>query len=1218
RQTITNPDDPTASPFGWHDTNGAPGAEFTTTQGNNVHAYTDVDGNNSPDPGSSPSGGASLTFAPGLDLTMAPSTYRPAAVVNLFYWNNIIHDVMVQYGFDEAAGNFQETNYSGLGAGSDYVFAEAQNAGNCNANFATPADGSNPRMQMFTCDLGSPSTDSDHDNGVIVHEYGHGISNRLTGGAAATSCLSNAEQMGEGWSDWYGLMFTMDASHTRTTLRPIGNWLLSQPQSGGGIRSAPYQPAPGAPYTTNFGVNGATYGDTNSGLSQPHGVGFVWATILWEMTWDLIDAHGFDADLYDANGTAGNQIAMNLVTEGLKLQPCSPGFVDGRDAILAADAALYPDAANPGQGLHYTTLWGAFARRGLGFSASQGSTNSRSDQTEAFDAPLPPPSLSYSPGSVSVTLNTGDMASETVSLQNLAAPGSQDLTWNSSILNADPTLAPTAPAPSGALRVTGATEKKGEDGPSGTGSASLTGGPDTFGYTFIDSNEPSGPAFSWVDISGTGTSVSLGDDAGSSAITLPFAFPFYGVSKSQVYIASNGFLTFANAGMTGSASWGNASIPSASAPSDMIAMLWDDLNPSIAGTVHYQDMGDGRFIVQFTGVPHYNSASEPNTFQAILYDDGTIDLQYLSLVDDASNPNSHTVGVENAGGTDGLQVVFNSAYTADNLAVRISPPATWVVASPSAGTVAPGAGGTFDVDFDATGVPDGTYTADLVLTTNDPANASVTIPLTMIVGGTPPGTGTVNGNPGWYLMGSPTDNTTIDQLASMNLEAGVPGYYPTFGAPTPTIHTGYDGSAWTPSTGTGEAIASGQGFLWYFFDNVFTPVEPTSNASSAVAFPVALSPVGPLNTADVDVVMHTDGNRINAMGNPFGTPLDVTDVVNWPGGNRVASKGRVFVWDPDLSTWRFGATAPVVEPWQGFAVRAKQSGGTLTIPASAALTDGGSVATAKQADAYAERRAIAFELEGRDAATGRLLMDAALEVAFEDDATAGWDEADAEKFAPLANAYVVLGALGTDARGETVLKAAESRATEAVSFSVPLALESVGADADLTLRWPALANLPAHWEVTLEDAATGETVDLRSASSYAFRASSRSAKALSPREVPALTDADADAAQTRFVLHVKTDATESEGPTAAFGLGTVRPNPVRGEARIAFSLADDGVAVVTVLDVRGREVARLADGPWTSGRHEVTWATAGVAPGVYVVRLASGGEVQTRRAVVVR
>lgn len=152
RRLVTNPADGLASPYGWHDTDGVAGPEFTTTQGNNVHAYQDQDNNNAPDFGSSPDGGPSLTFNFPLDLRENPQNYRDAATANLFYWNNIIHDVSYRYGFDEASGNFQANNYGRGGVGGDYVRAEAADGGGTNnANFSTPAaDGvGTPRMQMY-------------------------------------------------------------------------------------------------------------------------------------------------------------------------------------------------------------------------------------------------------------------------------------------------------------------------------------------------------------------------------------------------------------------------------------------------------------------------------------------------------------------------------------------------------------------------------------------------------------------------------------------------------------------------------------------------------------------------------------------------------------------------------------------------------------------------------------------------------------------------------------------------------------------------------------------------------------------------------------------------------------------------------------------------------------------------------------------------------------
>jgi hypothetical protein len=369
------------SPFGWHDTNGSAGAEYTITRGNNVYATEDQDNNNVP--GFAPNGGGGLDFDYPINFANAPSTYASAAITNLFYWNNLMHDVMYEYGFDEASGNFQQNNYGNGGAGNDYVNADAlDGSGTNNANFGTPPDGANPRMQMYVWTQTSPSTTSDLDNGIIAHEYGHGISNRLTGGSGTSSCLSNAEQMGEGWSDYFGIWLTIEPGDISTNNRGVGTYVLGQATTGNGIRPTPYN--------TSFGVNPTTYGNIG-GLAVPHGVGYAWCTMLWDMTWALIDQYGFDPDIY--NGTGGNNIAMQLVMDGMKLQPCSPGFVDGRDAILLADQI------NNG-GANQCLIWQAFATRGLGFSASQGSSGSTTDGTESFDIPC---SCTANPGPLGCT-----------------------------------------------------------------------------------------------------------------------------------------------------------------------------------------------------------------------------------------------------------------------------------------------------------------------------------------------------------------------------------------------------------------------------------------------------------------------------------------------------------------------------------------------------------------------------------------------------------------------------------------------------------------------------------------------------------------------------------------------------------------------------------------------------------------------------------------------
>ncbi|MEM7581989.1 MAG: M36 family metallopeptidase, partial [Acidobacteriota bacterium] len=249
RTLVTDPEDATASPNGW----------FTggTMSGNNVTACPDTSpANNSCD--SNPQCSGTTCDFP-VDLSQQPSSYVPAATANLFYWNNLIHDIQYQYGFDEAGGNFQENNFGNGGAGGDSVNADAQDgSGNCNANFATPTDGGNPRMQMFTCTNASPARDGDFDNGVIVHEYGHGISIRQVGGPGNSSCLNNTQQAGEGWSDLLGLIYTHEPGDAGTDSRGIGTYLFGQAPDGPGIRDLPYSTDPAVNNWTYESISGAS------------------------------------------------------------------------------------------------------------------------------------------------------------------------------------------------------------------------------------------------------------------------------------------------------------------------------------------------------------------------------------------------------------------------------------------------------------------------------------------------------------------------------------------------------------------------------------------------------------------------------------------------------------------------------------------------------------------------------------------------------------------------------------------------------------------------------------------------------------------------------------------------------------------------------------------------------------------------------------------------
>jgi len=365
RTLEVTPADPTGSPFGWHDTDGAPGAEFTVTNGNNVTACVDAfPPFGDCDPGGLPDGGPALIFDFPLDLTQPPSSYWQASATQLFYWVNVLHDLAHRYGFDEPAGNFQVNNYGNGGAGGDPVDAEVQTGTGTNgAGFSTPPDGAQPRMIMYVWTLTAPHRDAVFDAGVITHEVGHGISNRLVGGPSNVSCLNNAQQPGEGLSDGLALALTYDAA-SPVRIRGLGNYVLGQPPGGPGIRTQLYD---GFPEPNG---NSWTYSSI-AGSPIPFGVGEKWAQAYWEVTWRLVDEHGFDPDLTGITGTsadAGNLRAIFFFIEGLKNTVCGPTFTDVRDGILAAATSTYG-------GVDVCPMWEAFAAFGLGIDAVSGPPN---------------------------------------------------------------------------------------------------------------------------------------------------------------------------------------------------------------------------------------------------------------------------------------------------------------------------------------------------------------------------------------------------------------------------------------------------------------------------------------------------------------------------------------------------------------------------------------------------------------------------------------------------------------------------------------------------------------------------------------------------------------------------------------------------------------------------------------------------------------------------
>jgi len=306
-----------------------------------------------------------LDFQYPINFSLQPNTYVNASTTNLFAWNNYIHDILYAYGFDEPAGNFQENNWGLGGLGADSVTAFCQDGGGTNnANFLTPPDGQRGRMRMYIWTQSTPYRDGDLESGIIIHEYAHGLSNRLTGGPANVACLQTAEAggMGEGWGDFLATAFHQRSTYKDSDAFPMGAYSYNNPR---GIRNYPY--------STDFKIDPETYVYINSAnYSGVHAKGEVWAGILWQVYWNFVNTQGFTANLDD--GVAGNTRILRLVVLGLKIQPCNPTFVDARNAILTADETLYG-------GQNACILWQGFAKRGLGVNAVAGAPRVKEDFT---------------------------------------------------------------------------------------------------------------------------------------------------------------------------------------------------------------------------------------------------------------------------------------------------------------------------------------------------------------------------------------------------------------------------------------------------------------------------------------------------------------------------------------------------------------------------------------------------------------------------------------------------------------------------------------------------------------------------------------------------------------------------------------------------------------------------------------------------------------------
>ena len=659
RTLVTTPAlNTTASPNGWIDDG------VNETRGNNVDAHTDLTDDDVADT-PRPQGSPNRVFDFPLDLAQEPATYRNAAVTQLFYLNNWMHDKLYALGFTEAAGNFQNNNFGRGGAGNDAVQADAQDGSaltppnTSNANFSTPPDGTPGRMQMYVFDDPAPDRDGSFDAEIVLHEYAHGLSNRLVGGGVGISALQTGG-MGEGWSDFYGLALLSEAGDN-----PGGNYAAGGYATWqlGGMTTNYYYGIRRYPYSTDLTKNPLTFKDIDpaqasahtgiprspiigNSAGEVHNQGEVWCVTLWEARAGLIAKHGF---------ATGSQLILQLVTDGMKLAPANPNFLQARDAIIQADLVATG-------GANRLELWTAFAKRGMGASASSPASSTTGGVVEAFDLP---DDLSVTPGAGFTSSGpVGGPFNLTTLAFTLRNNGAAPLNWTAthtaawlSLSATGGTLTPgatttvTASLNAAAKTLAAAIYNDPVVFHNAISGAALTrsfvlrvGQPDFFTELFDDTpNDTAGQSFTFTpngspsfyaatravvsafptDPAG-GTVLSQGDDT-SVAVTLAggASAKLYGTSYASFNVGSNGYITFGAADFE--------FVPSLAQhfAFKRIAALFRDLDFSAQGTCTWRQLAD-RAAVTWQNAPAYGTTNS-NNFQIEMFFDGRIRITLLGI-----------------------------------------------------------------------------------------------------------------------------------------------------------------------------------------------------------------------------------------------------------------------------------------------------------------------------------------------------------------------------------------------------------------------------------------------------------------------------------------------------------------------------------------------------------------------------------------------------------
>ncbi|HTL99689.1 MAG TPA: choice-of-anchor D domain-containing protein, partial [Candidatus Omnitrophota bacterium] len=330
-----------------------------------------------------------------------------------------------------------------------------------------------------------------------------------------------------------------------------------------------------------------------------------------------------------------------------------------------------------------------------------------------------PPVVQVAPASLQASIGLGERSATSFSIRNT---GGSALDYGVEPLNGAPAVAVQAGL---ALARDEEDPRPGIAPPAALG----LGGPDGFGYRWVDSNQPGGPVYDWQDIAAIGTPIPIQNlDQNSGPLPIGFPFPFYGHDFTTFNVCTHGWISFTDT----TVQFANQPLPTTAAPNNLLAVYWDDLNfGGVQRAVYYND--GTRLIVQFTNVPRRQRGG-PFTFQAILYPTGAIVYQYRLM---GPPLDSGTIGIQNRTKTDGLTVVFNAAYLHDGMAVRFSAAPSWLNVAQRFGSVDPGDSASVAVALESRGLFAGDYHGTLRIQTNDPARPETLLPVLLHATGIP-------------------------------------------------------------------------------------------------------------------------------------------------------------------------------------------------------------------------------------------------------------------------------------------------------------------------------------------------------------------------------------------------------------------------------------------------------------------------------------------------